>query len=249
MSVILDALRKLDREKSSRRGGRGNIAAEVLSADLPRPGRRIPPYFVVIVLTAAATAAITYGVVEFGFLTKSSPPPSKAPVASQPIMPPPSLDSALLSKPSSPSATSAMNPPAPVQQAAPSSLSREPVHDIREGARPLSPKIESPVEARPPAASPAEKETSQRTPQERTDTPPSNTIKPAEQTPGESSTPPPLKLSAIIWYEEPSRRFAMVNGMIAYEGTLVEGVKVEEIHPNRVSFSYHGRFFEVTLIK
>jgi len=245
MSVILDALRKLDRERSSRRGGRGNIAAEILSADLPRPGRRIPLYIAVIVLTAVATAAITYGVVEFGFLTKSPPPSSKAPAMSQPMIPP-SLNSASLSKPSSPLAT---NPPAPGQQAAPSSLTREPVHEVQEEARPLPPKIESPVEAKPSAASPSEKETSQRIPQERTETPPANTIKPAEQTPGESSTPPPLKLSAIVWYEEPSRRFAMVNGMIAYEGTLIEGVKVEEIYPNRVSFSHHGRFFEITLIK
>jgi hypothetical protein len=246
MSVILDALRKLDREKSFPRDGRTNIAAEILRPDLPHPGKRLPLYFVIITLTAVATAAITYAVVEFGFLTKSSPPPMKAPVTSQQVIPPPP-DSPSLSKSS---LSSPVNPPAASQQATPAVLSHELAHEIREEREPVPPKIESRIESNPPMTPLREKEASQKVPLEKADVGPANTIKPTEQTSNEPPTaPPPLKLSAIVWYEEPSRRFAMVNGMIIYEGAVIEGVKVEEIHPNHVRFSHSGRFFEISLIK
>jgi type II secretory pathway component PulC len=58
---------------------------------------------------------------------------------------------------------------------------------------------------------------------------------------------PSLKLSAIVWYEERSKRFVMVNGLIANEGSVVEGVKVEEIYPDRVRFSHNGRPFEIPI--
>ncbi len=59
MSVILDALRKLDREKSSRRNGTANIAVEIIRPDLSRPGKRVSPYLAALSLTAIAAAAIT----------------------------------------------------------------------------------------------------------------------------------------------------------------------------------------------
>ena len=121
MSLILDALKKLDREKLSRRNGTVNIAVEILRPDLPRPGKRIPLYFAAVSLTAVATAAITYAVmVEFGFLSKSSPP---APV----------------------------NPPALNQQVAPAPLPPEPVRDARDEISRVPPKIQNPTESKAPA--------------------------------------------------------------------------------------------------
>jgi len=71
MSVILDALRKLDREKTLRRGGTPDIASEILKSGLPRERRRVVLYLAVVFL---ATAAMTYAmVVKFGFPSKSSP--------------------------------------------------------------------------------------------------------------------------------------------------------------------------------
>jgi len=64
---------------------------------------------------------------------------------------------------------------------------------------------------------------------------------------GSATTLPSLKLSAIVWYEEPSKRFVMVNGVIANEGSVVEGVKVEKIYPDRVRFSHNGRPFEIPI--
>ena len=66
---------------------------------------------------------------------------------------------------------------------------------------------------------------------------------------GSATTPPLLKLSAIVWYEQPSERFAMINGMKANEGSVIEGVKVVEIHPTSVRFLYNGQHFEISMSK
>ena len=252
MSVILDALRKLDREKSSPRDGRTNIAAEILRPDFPHSGKRFPLYWVIITLTAAATAALTYAVVELGFPTKSSPPPPlpsqmKAPGTSQQVIPPPTDSGSL---PKSSLSSLPVNPPSAREKAPSTGISHEPVRDIPEEIRPVSSKVEIPTETKPPIITPSGgKEAIQKVPLEKTEVPSANTVRPTDQTSNESSTTPPLlRLSAIVWYEEPSKRFAMVNGMIAYEGTVIEGVKVEEIYSNRVRFSHRGRIFEIALI-
>jgi predicted nuclease with RNAse H fold len=39
----------------------------------------------------------------------------------------------------------------------------------------------------------------------------------------------------------------MINGMILSEGSVIEGVKVVEIHPTRVRLSHDGRPFEISI--
>jgi len=253
MSIILDALKKLDREKLSRRNAVTNIAIEILRPDLPRSRKRIPLYFVAIFLTAVATAAITYAVMlEFGLLSKSSVPlPMNPPAPSQQAGPAP-LDSTLISKSSPPVS---MPPPVPSQQAAFTPLSHESIRDTQDEINRVSPEIQNPAESNKPNTIPAEKKIDQKviikepivTP-EKTKASIEHTPTPAQQIPKESpTTPPSLKISAIVWYEEPSKRFAMVNGMIANEGAVVEGVKVEEIFPDRVRLSFNGRSFEIAI--
>ena len=119
MSVILDALKRLDREKSSRRGGTANIAAEILRPELSRPRKKIALYAIPVFLTAIAAAAVTYVLMsEPGPLPKSSPP---VPVSH----------------------------PAPIQQATPAPLSREPVRDARDEISRVPQKMESPAGSKP----------------------------------------------------------------------------------------------------
>jgi hypothetical protein len=297
MSVILDALKKLDREKSSRRNGATNIAVEILRPDLPRPGKRTPLYFVTLTLTAVTAAAITYALVEFNLFSKSSPPtptrPHSAghqvapdslnstktlpPVAIAPPAPsqqasPVPLNSGSPSKPSAPlpihppapgqqvvpapvnsdspsksSPPAILTPPAPSQQVAPVLSSQQPIPDARNEISRVNPKIDAQAEIKNPDPSPGEKETSQKVTLERATVAPGNTGQHTEQTSLEATTPPSLRLSAIVWHEEPSKRIAMINGMISTEGSLIEGVKVEEIYPNRVRLSQNGRPFEILL--
>jgi hypothetical protein len=80
MSLILDALRKLDREKSPLRKPTGEITTEILRTDSPRPRKSSGFYFASLGLTAIAAAAVTYAaIVGLDFFPKSSPPPSSGP--------------------------------------------------------------------------------------------------------------------------------------------------------------------------
>jgi len=221
MSVILDALKKLDRERSSRRSGTTNIAVEMLRPDLPRTGKRIPLYVAIAFLTAIATAAVTYGVaVKGGFLSK--PLPSRA-----------------------------MSLPAPNPPAAPVPIPSEPARDIQDEISPIPPKIQVPVKTKkPPASLPEnkadEKKANQSVILKEADPAPERTKIPAEPSPsGIAPTPSLINISTIVWYEDPSKRFAMINGVIASEGSVIEGMKVEEIYPNRVRFFHNGQHFEI----
>ena len=64
-----------------------------------------------------------------------------------------------------------------------------------------------------------------------------------------SATPPPIKISAIVWYQDPTMRFAMINGVKATEGSVVEGVKIVEINPTSVRFFHNDQYFEISLLK
>ena len=247
MSVILDALKKLDREKLSRRGGMANIAAEILRPDPHRPVKRNSLYFAVISLTVVATVAITYiAMVKFDFVSKSSlPPPGHPPKLSERVASAP-VEFGSLSKSLPPAPVS---PPASSQQIPPTPLSTEPVRDARDEISRIPLKIQRPDENKSPAISAEDKKASQSVISEKVDVTPGNTKKTIGTPNGSATTPPLLKLSAIVWYEQPSERFAMINGMKANEGSVIEGVKVVEIHPTSVRFLYNGQHFEISMSK
>ncbi len=220
MSVILDALRKLDREKSSRRNGTANIAVEILRPGSSRPGKKVALYITTVSLTAIAAAVVTYVLKsQPGFLSKSSPP---FPVSL----------------------------PAPSQQAATAPPSREPVSDAQSEISRVAPKIEISAGGKPSETSSGERKTERDVISEEAKVAPRDTKKPAEHTPtGSVAALPSLKISAIVWYEDPSKRFAMINGTISPEGSLVDGVKVVEIRPTGVLFLHNGQYFEIPISK
>jgi type II secretory pathway component PulC len=151
-------------------------------------------------------------------------------------------------------------PPSPVpagakpanQEVAPPPPSNEPVREARGDISQIPPKVvssaESKAESKDLAAVQGEKKTSQKVIPEEASVVPGNVKKAPEPAPKESSSnPPSLKLSGILWHEEPSERRAMINGMILSEGSIFEGVKVLEIHPTYVRLSHNGRPFEVSI--
>jgi len=266
MSVILDALKKLDREKLYRGNETSNIVADILKPGLPHPAKRIRLYFLIVALTVVTTLAVTYAViVKFGFLPRSSPSKSVNPLSlNQPIAPAP-LESKLRTESSPESVT----PRAESQQVAPAAVSREPIRDVREKENQMHPKIEAPAEGKIPVETktpveikppdepkpPAETKTpvtsldeKKTVMPEKVEAAPGSARKTVEATPNVSpTTPPSLKLSAIAWYEDPSIRFAMINGIKATEGSEIEGVKVVEIKPTSVRFLHNGRYFEISM--
>jgi hypothetical protein len=175
-------------------------------------------YSAAIFITAVATASITYAVIAgFGILSKSSPPAT-------------------------------VSPSAPGQQAASPLPSREPVGNSRDEMSQVSAKIRDGADSKEPVAPPSGKKAGRDVFTKGPDAVPEIIRKPAEPAPRVSATAPPsLKLSGIIWQEEPGERRAMINGTIATEGSIIEGAKIVEIYPTRVRFSYNRKPFEITL--
>ncbi|MBM4313997.1 MAG: hypothetical protein FJ122_08780 [Deltaproteobacteria bacterium] len=262
MSVILDVLKKLDREKSSRRSAAANIALEILKPD-PRPQKRSALYLAAIGLTALAAAAVTYALMGFGVmnpptttrqetaqaphrpdpLSVSSLLPARAPSALNRKAAPAqlSIDPAKSPPASGHKVTPAQlppeepkNPPASIHKAMPAPPLPEPNRETREETNRVPPEPPTPAENRiTTTVAPTEKMTS---------------LTPPQPTPERSgAAQPSLKISAIIWYDDPSRRFAMINDTMTREGSIIEEVTVEEIYPNRVRFSHHGRQFEISV--
>jgi len=261
MSVILDALKKLDREKSICQHVTANIAVEILRPDLPRPGNKFSRYFAPVFLTAIVAAVITYFTMGY-FQTKSSPPapmPSSAP--SQGIMPAP-MEHNLPLKALAPAT---VNPPAPSQTITPTPLSRESVHETRKDMSQGAPPTEvppqtkvtgenkvlgggkPPIESKPLTAPLDEKKASQPVIPEKKEVVPGSTPRKIPQTTVSESAinPSLLKVSAIVWYEDPSMRFAMINGLKATEGSFIEGVKVVEIKPTSVRLFHNEKYFDL----
>jgi hypothetical protein len=144
MSLILDALKKLDREKASRRKGMPDLAAEVLRTDPAQPRKRVPMYLLAVFFTALATAGITYAIiVKPGFLPKSPPPSAGIPPAPGKQVASASPETGTQAKPSAPVV---VIPPAPGQKDSPT----PPVLD--------SPAKSSPPAPTTPPASPKKRE-------------------------------------------------------------------------------------------
>ena len=281
MSEILDALKKLDREKSSRRNGTAKIAVEILRPDLPRPGKRLLLYVTIISLIAIAAAGITYAVmVGLGFLPKSPPHARVNPPAPALQVAPPSMEPVAPSKSTPPLNVS---PSAPTQQVAPplrgSEVSPKSSSPVRVPPLPPTqqvapPSIEPavPSKSTPPAPvdplaaplprdapggisqvpakiqSPVEKETSGNTIPVEPGVASENATAIAGQSPrGSATTPPSLKITVLVWDEDPSKRWAMINGVKTPEGSVIEGVKVVEINPTGVRFFHNGRHFEISM--
>jgi hypothetical protein len=384
MSHIYEALKKLDRETSSKRLGWGPIGKEILKPGPPSPRKRISSYLIPVLLTAVATAASIYGVTLTSDLLRKSP--SLAPKISPAPGPqvaqiPPGVAEAAKTLPPSPDAQGSKTPPsaaettkilppepskspAPIQKIAPpsppeagslqkSSPSIPPRYggpDRKGAPAPLASgpptKVPSLPPVQPPPNVPARKSTPlplasgsptkapslprvqppsteeddseghPQTIQERAspNLPPQitvdaekirqqreeqleklkqwrealkqqragyqgnlpferkNPVPPAtegiasppiiprvsEVLPGASpqaAAQPPkipdgslprLKISGIVWHEQPAMRRAVINGSFASEGSQIEGVKVVEILPTRVRFSYKNQVFELS---
>jgi general secretion pathway protein B len=280
MSAILEALKKLDREKSLRGSRTPDIGTEILKAVPSRSGKKIWAYLaVVIVLTATLTYA---AFVRFGASAKSTPSgavsapvqgqvvssPSATPapkslpsvsVSSRPagkdVFPsrslsgpkapvsPPAPSSQPLQEvsasPAQPAPTATLSPPKP-EQVSPPPPPPEPARAAQDDPALVRPKAESAGDAQNPPTAGAEK----RMPQPIMRGLPEKADKPPKASVAESLT---IKITGIVWSQEPTERLAVINGVTVTEGETIEGVKVVEILPSRVRFLDDTSPFEILL--
>ncbi|HIJ81677.1 MAG TPA: hypothetical protein HPP76_08215 [Desulfuromonadales bacterium] len=232
MSYILDALKKIEREKARKvsSGGIANLSGDLFNERTSRSGGRPAGRIFVLVLLVTVVVCSAGWFLLGGngkqktasqrAITKAaapaSPAPAPAPVISQaPIPSPPPI-------------------PQPVPQAVP-----QPVQ------MPQTPAGSAGVTA-PPAPSvaavsaeedaPAGKKRGGRTPKRE-----SESIRPTVQAPAE------IKLSGIAWQDERAGRRAVINDFLLREGSVVAGARITEILADRVKFSAATGVFEIRL--
>ncbi len=217
MSVILDALKKLDREKKSRRRRSANLGAEILRPDAPDRRKTILLYLGVAFVTAALTATLTYSLRREA-PSRATPVPST--VAPRPV------DQQVSAPPQPQPVLEIQNG----KKGAPA-VNREKEIEKRAGRKPPqteSKQLESRKEAVPPSREP---------------TAPIETKAPEIP----STIPLSLKVSMIAWSEVASKRVAVVNEEVLGEGAEIKGVKIAEIGPKSVRFVHKGKSFEIPL--
>ena len=226
MSYILDALKKIEKEKTRKASGAGMVS---ISGELFKDERRPSSSGTVWKLVAVVVAA---SLVTFGgtwlFLKadkgrdaakqSSTPPVSAArPVASQapPVTEPASAvtpQTPLVATPGPVTVNKAARSNVPVVKAtAPSNVEKR--------SKPQYKFIKQVSSAR------------------------------QQMHPVVSTIPPPsdISVSGIAWQDEHSARRAVVNGFLMQEGGSVSSAKISEIFQDRVRFSREGSFFDVYL--
>lgn len=223
MSYILDALKKVEREKLKKAGPTGmtSISGDLFQEPIqpPASGGRWK-IIILIGIVSLMTFAGTW------FMLKGNKP-KNAPVA------PPAVSSVAppaVTPPSVPLATPASVPvPVPVQPVtapavnvvSPAPSSKEETVDEGRPARSVK---RAPMRSAP-AVAPLQ-------------------LKPSPQT---IQPPADIKLSGIAWQDERSARRAVVNGFLLKEGAVVSGARITEIKADKVRFALPGGTFELRL--
>jgi hypothetical protein len=93
-----------------------------------------------------------------------------------------------------------------------------------------------------PAPVPEER-VKQRTAQRRADPSPSRTENASQE-----SAEPVLELQAVVWSDDATSRFVVINGNIVRAGGKVEGVTVTDIGKNSVSLKFQGRSWTMKMM-
>jgi general secretion pathway protein B len=218
MSLILDALKKLDREKTAKSGGKMDITAEILKAGDSPEKSGILPLVLTLAITALVAAVASYLVFGgHGSRTgdlRSTAPAVPAQTRQVPAAPLPTVPAAPTDVTPLPAGRSPAAPPVAVTDV------MKPDHSKKGG------NTATKARATSGAVHPAK----------------------ASAQPDEGpATLPVLKISGIVWGEVPSERKAVINGTAAREGDSVAGVKVLEIHPTHVVVSSRGKSFKVKM--
>jgi hypothetical protein len=126
--------------------------------------------------------------------------------------------------------------------------SQEPARASGQGTSQESSKIQTLPENKASATPSGEKKEEQNVIPEKADAAPGNKGKGVGPVPsGSATSQPSLRITAIGWDEDPSKRFAFVNGMMVHEGDSVDEAKIVEIYPKRVRFFHNGQYFEVRM--
>ncbi|HBA89800.1 MAG TPA: hypothetical protein DCZ75_17960 [Geobacter sp.] len=233
MSLILDALRKMEQERKSRRGAAQDLRPSVLHyrpAAQPKQSVKYPLVLMGVVLIGAGIGA--------GLLLKGN----RGEVAPQAIQAPASGVAA--SVPGAP-----QPPAAPV--AAPLSVAAPPAVVPAPAQNPAANVAGNLVEPAPVAPAAVRAAKPARIPAAAPGTAPLDIPLPQAKAQRENvevqGTLPDVAISGIAYQDERRLRRAVLNGQLVGEGAEVAGARVVEIRENKVRMSKGGQIFEIPL--
>jgi general secretion pathway protein B len=231
MSYILDALKKLEHEKSRKSRGDGmiNISGALFDNERPKPpgaaGRKIALAVTAAVLVTFTATWLFFqtGKVRVDTSTPLATPTPKAPPVKTEIAP-----------------ATAVAPALPVQETPPAVPAQ--VTAVRPSGKP-----ENTQKVVVPTSTSAEDAATALTIQE--------LRKRQKERKGQAvsadmkiAPPSDITLSGIAWQEERRARRAVVNGFLMQEGGVISGARITDIFQDRVRFSLSGKSFEIPLI-
>lgn len=230
MSSILKALKKLEDEKIARNPDSLNISAELLSSGSSSGSSALKTAAFGVLLAACGASAMYF------YMKKGAAEPASAPLS--PVVSAGSEQTkktAILPVPAVPTARIESEKIAP---AAPLPAEKQPVTVMKKPAKQATQAVQpTKVTAKPTVTSAPPKITDDVT---------------VSSAASKSSTPstqlPALKVSGIA-YQDGVDSVAMINGVAAANGSVVEGARVDKILRDRVQFSYGTEKFEVSLGK
>ena len=218
MSYILDALKKIEHEKNSKRpDGRISIAGAMFQ-EQRQPVARVVPWKIVLLIAAASliTSAGTWLVLKgnskkSATVTRPVEAPSAAPTNIPVVVP-----VITVRKPTPASITHTAVPAnIPVSR-----KGAESVEDKELSPREKAPRSKTKIKTQPLIP---------------------------KQTAQTVQAPADIKLSGIAWQDEHAARRAVINGFLLKEGAVVSGAKIIDIRADRVRFSTSAGLFEIKL--
>lgn len=226
MSYILDALKKLEREKErkSRSGGMLNISGELFATNgFSRPKKRNWPVILLLILLASL---LTFSAT---FFLLGDAKWSRQPATAKRLVPTPAPQSVI---------------PAPVTLTAGQSTSVAPVVSQPQTAIPavaplVSKELTKPIVAQKLATTPPDvTKQSARAP------------KTVASSASVSLSPAPadIKVSGIAWQDNQHASRAVVNGFLVMVGDTVAGARISAIYQDKVRFSGSNGNFDVELL-
>ena len=236
MSSILKALQKLEKEKATRETREPDIS-EAITRESQRRHPVKTRWLVPVAMGVVALISILVTFAIMGGFSFHPQPGQPVKVVPPPAQPSPAQQPAQAASKSSfpaPQKGTASPPVARTTVAPlPSGIDRRKTPAVTAVPSPMQP-VKATSSAQPPSViqqlpalpAPAEQ---------------------ATEKPMIAQRPPTLKVSGIAWQKDSASRLAVINGISASEGSSIEGVKVEEIFPDKVRFSQGGKTFDVPL--
>lgn len=232
MSYILDALKKLEHEKSRKSRGDGmiNISGALFENERPKPSGTAGWK---IALAVTVAVLVTFGATWL-LLRPAKGREKLAPLPAAQVSPAPAASQAMIET----APTPPVPPVVPVQQA-PSVVPPAPARALAPSSKPQKTGVPAATATLDAAAELTLQELGKRTKERK------GQALSADQT---IAAPANIKLSGIAWQEERRARRAVVNDFLMQEGGLVSGARITDIFQDRVRFSLSGKSFEIPLV-